>query len=134
MIVIVVWVLLSAAVAIAAKNRGRDGAAWFLLSLLLSPLIGCIFLLASKNLAQASNASFDPKIHGLCPACSEPVALTAKVCKHCHQSIADYGAVIPIERKKSLKESSAYKTFFWIVFIAVVLMVAIPAVFEHAFN
>ena len=36
---------------IATNYRGRDSAGWFLLSLLISPLLGLLFVLASRGLA-----------------------------------------------------------------------------------
>jgi hypothetical protein len=44
---ILVWVLLSVAIGLAASRRyHRDGAGWFFISLLTSPLIGGLFLIA----------------------------------------------------------------------------------------
>ena len=45
------WILFSLAVAILASNRGRSGIAWFLVSILISPLLGLIFVLVMKNMA-----------------------------------------------------------------------------------
>jgi hypothetical protein len=40
------WCALCALVAVAAKQRGRDPTAWFLLSLVISPLFGLLLLIA----------------------------------------------------------------------------------------
>jgi hypothetical protein len=50
MYLIICWILFSAVVGRFANTRGRDGVGWFLLSLLISPLLAGLFLLASKNL------------------------------------------------------------------------------------
>ena len=42
----VLWFLFSVLIGYGAKARGRDGLTWFLLALVLSPLIGLIGLLA----------------------------------------------------------------------------------------
>jgi hypothetical protein len=42
---LVLWFLFSVLIGYAAKARGRDGLTWFLLALVLSPLIGLIGLL-----------------------------------------------------------------------------------------
>jgi len=43
------WILFSAVVGVSAKTRGRGGGNWFLLSLLISPLLAGLFLLASPR-------------------------------------------------------------------------------------
>jgi hypothetical protein len=50
MAVFVFWLLLAFVVAIAANSRGRSGAGWFVLSVILSPLIGLILVLVLPNL------------------------------------------------------------------------------------
>ena len=77
------WILLSVAVAILATKRGRGGGSWFLIALLLSPLLGAIFLLVSDNLA-TKNTQTDPNQGRIkCPACAELVLPEATLCKHC---------------------------------------------------
>ncbi len=46
MVFFFLWLLLSAGVAAAAKARGQSEIGWFLLSVLISPLLGLILLLA----------------------------------------------------------------------------------------
>jgi hypothetical protein len=43
------WILFSAVVGVGAKTSGRGGGNWFLLSLLISPLLAGLFLLASPR-------------------------------------------------------------------------------------
>lgn len=131
---VVSWLLFSIAVGIAAKNRGRDGGGWFFLSLCVSPLVGAVFLFASKNLAREMGVLPNPKTQGLCPACAEPIMLSAKICKHCHERIDDHGGVIAIERKKSIKESDAYKRVFWAIAILLMLIFILPVLFQHMGN
>ena len=49
--IILPWFLLSIAVGILASNRGRFGLGWFLFSIILSPVLGFIFVLVVKDLA-----------------------------------------------------------------------------------
>lgn len=42
------WIVFCIVVAIIAKNKGRSGIAWFLLSLLISPLLALILVLVLK--------------------------------------------------------------------------------------
>jgi hypothetical protein len=49
-----VWIILALVVGVAASSRGRSGFGWFLVSLIFSPLIGGLFVLAARNLKQAA--------------------------------------------------------------------------------
>ena len=44
------WIILAIVVAVAASSRGRSGLGWFLISCLISPLIGLILVLVLPNL------------------------------------------------------------------------------------
>jgi hypothetical protein len=80
------WLLFAVAVGFLASNRGRSGFGWFLIAALLSPLIGAVFLLLTKDLAQASTGTPSgptDATHVKCPACAEWVLPEATVCKHC---------------------------------------------------
>lgn len=77
-----IWFLLSIAVGVLAGNKGRSGFGFFLLSLILSPLIGLIFALAVRNLKTERDLP-SPYTHVRCPDCRELVLKEAKKCKHC---------------------------------------------------
>lgn len=49
--VVGMWIGFAIAVAVAANTRGRDSAGWFFLSLLISPLIAGLIVLALPSLA-----------------------------------------------------------------------------------
>lgn len=81
-----IWFLLAVAVGFLAGNRGRSAFGWFVLAMLLSPLIGFIFVLIAADLSkegQARNATPGATSHVRCPACAEWVLPEASVCKHC---------------------------------------------------
>lgn len=88
--------VLSAIVAYAAGEKGRDPAGFFGLSFFFSFLVGILVLLALPNLKHKdANEYFE------CPACAENVKLAAKICKHCGTNIeATAKAII---RKAELK-------------------------------
>lgn len=78
------WLLFAVAVGLLASTRGRSGFAWFLIAALLSPLIGFVFLLVTKDLAKTSESTVPAQnTHVRCPACAEWVMPEAVVCKHC---------------------------------------------------
>jgi len=67
----IVYLLLCFGVAAIAQQRGHSGVGAFLLSLLLSPLIGLIVTLVF------------PGNSAKCPRCAETVKAEAHVCIHC---------------------------------------------------
>jgi hypothetical protein len=48
--IFVIWSVFAFLVGIAASSRGRSGAGWFLLAVIISPLIAILFVLALPNL------------------------------------------------------------------------------------
>ncbi|GEM_PF-7027005 len=54
--IIAAWVILSFIVAAAAGGRGRSGAGWFLLAIVISPVLALIFVLVIPNLAAEKKA------------------------------------------------------------------------------
>jgi hypothetical protein len=45
-----VWIMLSFGVGVAARQRGRDNAMWFFISVVTSPVLGLLFLPVMPNL------------------------------------------------------------------------------------
>lgn len=77
-----IYLGLCVAVAVLASRRGRSGLGWFIVSLLLSPVLGFVFVLVLRDLAHASNEP-TPDTHVRCPDCKELVRRDASKCKHC---------------------------------------------------
>ena len=82
------WLIGSVVVSIVASSKGRFGFGYFLLSVLISPLIAGFMVLAMPNLnAQTVVASAEekatPETHVRCPDCRELVIKDARKCKHC---------------------------------------------------
>jgi hypothetical protein len=102
------WLLCSGVVGIVAMHgRGRNGGGWFLLSLLISPLLALILVLCLP--AQAKRLTRRQIVEQLehlktlreCPFCAETVKLQAKVCKHCHSELpAPVIKIQPIEQPR----------------------------------
>lgn len=88
---LIFWVLLSVAVALFAGYRGRSALGWFVLSLLISPLLGFIFVAVVPNLAKEPNE----QTHRKCPDCAEQVLREARVCKHCGAKLVALVASAP---------------------------------------
>lgn len=79
------WLLFSIGVGVLAASFGRGGFLWFLLALVISPLLAVVALLIAgrKRSAIRDFSDAHPSTHVLCPDCAEPVRNEAKVCKHC---------------------------------------------------
>jgi DNA-directed RNA polymerase subunit RPC12/RpoP len=80
-----IWFVFAIAIGIWASNRGRSGFGWFLLAVVISPLLAGVLLVVTKNRAGDDVISTLPseKTHVRCPQCAEFVLPEAKKCKHC---------------------------------------------------
>lgn len=83
------WVIFAVAVAIVAETRGRLAPVWFLVSFVLSPLLGLVILLALPKMGKAARPKdaegnvITDATHVRCPDCRELVRNDARKCKHC---------------------------------------------------
>ena len=82
--IITTWIILSILCGIYASGKGKSGFGYFLLSVLLSPLIGFIAALISKeDTAKIEKKEMSLGVKRKCPFCAELVKSEAIVCKHC---------------------------------------------------
>lgn len=73
----IVWVVAAVLVGALAGQRERSGFGWFLLALVISPLLAGLGLLIAGTGAQQVR----------CPACRELVRADAVKCKHCGEAL-----------------------------------------------
>lgn len=71
------WLIWSVVVGIIASARGRRGFTWFLISILFSPLLSMILVLA------LGRPGPNYTTHRRCPECKELILIGATKCKHC---------------------------------------------------
>ena len=86
--IITTWIILSILCGVYASGKGKSGFGYFLLSVLLSPLIGFIAALISKeDTAKIEKKEMSLGVKRKCPFCAELVKSEAIVCKHCSKDI-----------------------------------------------
>lgn len=80
------WVVFAVVVGIGASHRGRSGFRWFLIAMVISPLLGIIllFLLPTRDeqreIAEEKGVSGEYK---KCPMCAEVIRRAAVKCRYC---------------------------------------------------
>jgi hypothetical protein len=80
--IFIVWLALSIVAGIIAAKKGRSGFGFFVLSLLLSPLIGIPAALVTKTSEQGLIARGEMK---KCPYCAELIKAEANICRFCQR-------------------------------------------------
>lgn len=86
--VIIFWFILCIVVGVIASNNGRSGVGYFILSILLSPLIGIlVVLIVGKNLSAIDQQKIANGSDKKCPFCAELIKREAKVCRYCGREL-----------------------------------------------
>ena len=80
------WLVFSVVVAIGAAGRGRHGAGWFLLSMVISPLLAFLLLMMLPSRSKSAGAPETQELRK-CPECAELILREAKKCKHCGSDV-----------------------------------------------
>jgi hypothetical protein len=78
------WFLFAVVPAILAYQKGRNAVGWFVLALVISPLLALLFVAVLPNLYERrERASRVP-----CPFCKELIKRDAVRCPHCRSDLA----------------------------------------------
>ena len=98
---IIFWLITSVLAGGIASNKGRSFMGFFLLALLLSPLVGIIAALIAAPINAGVNTIDEngmiTEASRTCPYCAEDIKSAAIVCKHC-------GRDLPSEVEKPTEE------------------------------
>jgi hypothetical protein len=78
------WIVGAFIVGVIATNKGRSGFGWFLLSLIVSPILtGILVLVMASKVAGAAAPKLEDGTGRKCPSCAEIVRAEAVKCRFC---------------------------------------------------
>jgi hypothetical protein len=98
-LIIIVWLVSSIIVGVAASSRNRIGFGWFLLSIFFSPLLAGLWLFVlPTQVGKMTRGEIIAQLESIreCPFCAETVKREAKVCKHCQRDLPEAPPLRPI--------------------------------------
>lgn len=109
--IIIGWLVFSLVAAWIASSKGRSGFGIFVLSVLLSPLVGIIVALVMQR---ADKIEATQVVHGgvsrefwKCPFCAEAVRFEALKCKHCGSDLS----TPEVAEKRDAARAATSKTY-----------------------
>jgi hypothetical protein len=114
---VLLWFVLAITTGGAARSRGRSGLGWFLLALVISPLLALLVLAAAGTKTTQQDGPTKT-----CQFCQSKVHADALVCPHCQRDIDTSAAVALMqERRRSAKATER----MGLTILALVVLVAV---------
>jgi hypothetical protein len=101
------WLIFAIVVGVAANTRGRSGFLWFLIAVVLSPILAGLLVLALPKIASGSDPVFASRLASVeqprlkkCPDCAEMVQADAKICRFCRHEFPTNDAAAYVDHSK----------------------------------
>ena len=118
------WLVFGLVVAMAARERGHNPATWFLVAVLISPLVALILLALSKPGEGIPG-------HGprkACPQCGEGVPVEAKLCRYCRHEFPEDEVVRAVAAARPRRWTTAQRAVFYGIIGSGLLLVVLMLV------
>lgn len=128
------WLAFAVAVGFLAKQRGRSLFNWFIVSAIVSPVLGFVLLMMMKDLALAD--ALDTVTHDLelthvkCEHCAEYILPEASVCPYCRNAVTPQPESVKqrlAEKMAETEEIQAGKQGNFIIGIGIVVGISLIA-------
>ena len=127
------WLGLAIVVGVAGDTRGRNGFGWFILAIVISPLLAGLLLIALPRLENRSAMADAPMKK--CPYCAQMIPAEALVCHLCRREVdtpENVKVLLGNENKRSQQKSLRKQrieaiTAFMIIMIILIIINAVLA-------
>ena len=86
-IIVFFWLAFAIIVGAAANTRGRDGVGWFVLAVLISPVLAGLLLLALPRFDRSRAKAVAQAPMKKCPYCAQMIPIEALVCHLCRREV-----------------------------------------------
>jgi hypothetical protein len=87
MTLLIIWLLFGVASAMVANSKGRSGAGFFILGVLLGPIGLLGAAVAGKDTSRETRAGLQSGALRPCPHCAEPIRREASACRFCGRDV-----------------------------------------------
>lgn len=110
--IFILWFVLAALVGVYANSKGRSGIIFFMISLILSPLIGIVIaVLSPADTSKMEQDALDTGSVKKCPACAELVKIEAVKCKHCNTDLPKPDPEVKVLMPKGFSQQEIMKKY-----------------------
>ena len=85
--IVLIWILFGVVSSVVANNKGRSGAKWFWLGVLLGPFGLVLAFVVSPQRHVVESRTLQSGTMKRCPFCAEIIRVQAMTCRYCGQDL-----------------------------------------------